>query len=618
MLRPSSSGRRDRSCKTRRTTPCATWNAVPASSGRGAAPGTTKPRDTVVYVATNDGLLHAFWADETKLENNEEWSLMPPAVMPNLQSSYPSSHQFLLDGTPVVKDVVWDRTTGNVVVGVANPWHTMLVAGFGPYQRGYYAVDVTNPDASGLLAGGSTLNPPGPQFRWQLTKMPATNYPIFGAQSAIPAITTLFLDPGDGNPREIGVAILPGGVDAGGPTSSATSGPPCARALKSSDSAPVSGFTARTSVRCWGANQKATDVVNGRSVSVVRLDTGEVLRVFARAADVATFPNDTLAVKGRYTPTLLDSPMTGTPVVYPSDVGTPSTKAFVGDADGTIWRFDLSNSDPSQWVGELYLDLYNTQVDKSPTSWVDGQPFQVPMVSALDTSGELVLDAATGSTETFDTSGTNYLYSITERIQGTPAKPRAFVNWYFGPNTSTIVSFLPGERVSGPMTVFNGTLYFSTYAAASSTTLSCSAGAARLWGWDFVQPHDTSCTSDPTQTCLRGDGGVRELQPPTPAPDFVDPVVTNGAPQGAVIPGVSIQATPACGALAQSGASDPYVAGASHAGTTAYTAGSYSLVAQVGAKGGTSSNGAATQTINTPLAMPSTPTVISSWAAVLE
>ncbi|MGH7297475.1 MAG: hypothetical protein ACRELB_21240, partial [Polyangiaceae bacterium] len=31
-------------------------------------------RKTVVYTATNDGLLHAFWSDETQLENNELWA----------------------------------------------------------------------------------------------------------------------------------------------------------------------------------------------------------------------------------------------------------------------------------------------------------------------------------------------------------------------------------------------------------------------------------------------------------------------------------------------------------------------------------------------------------------
>ena len=108
-------------------------------------------------------------------------------------------------------------------------WHTMLVAGYGPNNAGYYAVDVTNPDASTLASGTYPPDSPlgsGPHFRWQLTTMPSTNtnYHIFGSHSGTPAITTLFMDPGDGGgTREIGVAILPGGYD-GAPTTSAGSG----------------------------------------------------------------------------------------------------------------------------------------------------------------------------------------------------------------------------------------------------------------------------------------------------------------------------------------------------------------------------------------------------------
>ena len=359
--------------------------AASASPGWGA-------RKTVVYVATNDGLLHAFWTDETKLENNELWAMLLPGVMSNINGgSYPSNYSFLLDGTPIVKDVVWDRSVSNA----SDPtvWHTMLVAGYGPSQTGYYAVDVTNPDPTGMTSGA---NPPpdpapvGPVFRWQLTKMPATNMPLFGSHSATPAVTTLYMNPNDGGgPREIGVAILPGGEDVV-PTTQTT----CQRWPKSSDSAPVGAYTARNNVRCWGqptppaTTSQYTDFVLGRSVSIVRVDTGEVLRVFARKNDYQAYPSDTIGIASRFTDTPLDSPMTGTPVVYPSDIGTDTTKFFISDADGTIWRFDLSSSDPSQWSGELYLDLYNQTVDTSSTAWSDGQPVQVPPVLSLDPVGQ--------------------------------------------------------------------------------------------------------------------------------------------------------------------------------------------------------------------------------------
>jgi type IV pilus assembly protein PilY1 len=485
----------------------------------------------------------------------------------------------------------------------------MLVAGYGPYEQGYYAVDVTNPDASQLANGSVPNDPPpaGPTLRWQLTKMPGTNAPLFGTQSATPAITTLFVDPGDGNgAREIGVAILPGGANSG-PTSTGASGPPCARAPKTTDSAPLVGYTARSAVRCWGGTQTWTDPVIGRSLSIVRLDTGEILRVFMRKSDTTGYPGDTVALAHRIIDTPLDSPMTGTPIIYPSDVGTDTTKVFLGDADGTVWRFDLSNPDPTQWVGELYVDLYNTSVDTNSTAWSEGQPLQVTPTVALDTSGRLVMNIATGTTETYDNTGIEYVYSVTEQVQGTTPKLRANVNWWLGPGT-----FATGERVSGPMTVFDGTLYFSTYAAApTNTSQVCSGGAARLWGRDFVTPLDKNDLSQ---------GGIPRMQPPPPnpplgtPPPFVQPSDYDSTLNGVVIPGVSIKSTPACASLVTS-SSDAYVAGGQHQTVGDFSPGSYSVFSPVGAK---ATGGAGTRTFEMSVPTPVAPTVIDSWAAVLD
>ena len=58
-----------------------------------------RARTSSLRAASNDGMLHAFWADETTRENNEFWAMIPPAaVMPDLPSSYPTFHEYLLDG----------------------------------------------------------------------------------------------------------------------------------------------------------------------------------------------------------------------------------------------------------------------------------------------------------------------------------------------------------------------------------------------------------------------------------------------------------------------------------------------------------------------------------------
>jgi type IV pilus assembly protein PilY1 len=61
-------------------------------------------------------------------------------VMPNLyklaDTAYANNHQFFLDGSPNVGDIF-----------VNGAWKTILVAGLGGGGRGYYALDITDPDS---------------------------------------------------------------------------------------------------------------------------------------------------------------------------------------------------------------------------------------------------------------------------------------------------------------------------------------------------------------------------------------------------------------------------------------------------------------------------------------
>lgn len=549
-------------------------------------------RKTIVYAATNDGLLHAFDAvvNSSNREKGELWAFIPPAVLPRLLSTYPASHQLLLDGAPVARDVIFDRTQGQLGGAACNaqscPWHTALVAGFGPNAKGYYALDVTDPNPNADMTKG-------PRFLWQLTSMPKyNNQPdreLFGNTSATPAITTVFIQD-NGTTHEVGVAILPGGSP--GPAQPGS----CPRAAAAgNDAAPLVGFSRRDSVRCWASSPSAP--VPGRSVTVVRLDTGEILRVFGRKQDLPQALIDANRVGAVETP--LDSPMTGVPVVYPNQIGSVAEKFFVGDADGTIWRFDLTSKNPAEWTGELYLDAYNTTTYSSNTSYMDGQPIQLAPTLSIDTLSRPVLHFATGDQETFTTSGTNFVYSITETPQ--QGKLRANVNWY--------LKFINGERVSGPMTVFDSTLYFATFAAGGGTN-ACSGGSAKLWGRDYVTPKNKADLSE---------GGVPRLQPPVnpppQPPDYIDPASYDPNTAGKVIPGVSVNVTPACAAT--STYNDTYTGGL-HTQFDNVSQGSYSLFTPVGGKNQSNNNGTSIGTFKIDLPQPRTTTIIDAWASVVE
>ncbi|MFN4063195.1 MAG: pilus assembly protein, partial [Parazoarcus communis] len=108
-------------------------------------------RCPMVYVAGNDGMLHAF-SDKTNLPQysscpeagSEVWAYVPRAVMSNLyllaDSDYANRHRFFVNGTPEAADISIPGTDGSSPI-----WRTILVGGFGAGGRGYYALDVTSP-----------------------------------------------------------------------------------------------------------------------------------------------------------------------------------------------------------------------------------------------------------------------------------------------------------------------------------------------------------------------------------------------------------------------------------------------------------------------------------------
>ncbi|ALK97478.1 hypothetical protein AB595_12990 [Massilia sp. WF1] len=91
-------------------------------------------RAATVFVAANDGMLHAFVAGT----GEEMWAYAPRITMKKLylqaSTTYGTNHQFSTDGSPEVADVK-----------IGTDWRTVLVAGLNAGGRGYYALDVTDP-----------------------------------------------------------------------------------------------------------------------------------------------------------------------------------------------------------------------------------------------------------------------------------------------------------------------------------------------------------------------------------------------------------------------------------------------------------------------------------------
>lgn len=103
-------------------------------------------RQAMLYIAANDGMLHAFNAnpDAAAGGGGEVWAYVPRMIMSNLyqlaNDNYSNNHHFFVDGTPETMDVY-----------IGGAWKTILVGGLNKGGRGYYALDITNPNNPAML-----------------------------------------------------------------------------------------------------------------------------------------------------------------------------------------------------------------------------------------------------------------------------------------------------------------------------------------------------------------------------------------------------------------------------------------------------------------------------------
>ena len=148
------------------------------------------PRAPMVYVGSNDGMLHAF-VDTPANGGKEAWAYVPKALFaggdPNdtLHAPAPAfqlgalafrrggiplySHRFYVNATPRVWDIDF-AYTNTATPPAGNDWRTILVGGLGAGGRAVYALDVTNPIAPPPPAGvGDTEATAAGKVLWEFT-----------------------------------------------------------------------------------------------------------------------------------------------------------------------------------------------------------------------------------------------------------------------------------------------------------------------------------------------------------------------------------------------------------------------------------------------------------------
>lgn len=551
-------------------------------------------RPLVLYTSSNDGFLHAFKvasgdpaADEESAEDrvetktqNELWAFIPPAVLTGLQTQYPGSHQLLLDGVPVIKDVVaspanvtrFERDANSARFG-ASLWRTVLVQSFGGTRGGYFALDITDP----VIVG----NTGGPRFLWQLTTDSDGN-PLFGEGGGTPLITTVFLED-----KEVAVAVLPGG-----------------KGTRDDGADPVDRRAATTFVDPGYTPRDKVPAYSGtaaRSLTVVRLDNGEIIRTFRNDADEV----DDLDA-GVVTETGIDSPITGTPVAYPAEVGAIADRVFVGDQDGALWRLDLSEPDPSEWTMTLFYDAFPKQTSSGVLPAYDpedGQPIATRPIISVDDQNRLVVLFSTGDQESMFASDTdNFIVSLTEVIDTEDGVDtfRSHVNWY--------KRFPNGKRVTGNMVLFSGQLYAATFEGAPPTSV-CGGGKSTVWAMDFLEratPNDAGSGGAPLWNL---NGTMAQERP-----------VVDDNNAETVVFGLTLTQEPSCiSTEAETLGEDPFIAYGSHTQLHGVNPGKFKLIMHTGGLNNRDlTSDAAGNTQEFDLEAPSSITRIDSWAAIVE
>ncbi len=428
-------------------------------------------RPLTLFVGSNDGVLHAFSVEDyTGAKGNltagqEIWGFVPPILLPKLQAQL-GAHQFGMDGTPELKDVQFST---NPAAG-GTDYHTVLISGMRGGGNAYVALDVSDPQ--------------NPVFLWQFSD------PDMGFTYGRPAIVSATFNwNGNSTPETRAVAILAGGVGK----KDTTPGFGCGTSLQENtlrttgskpyttyaDIPPAGGapLSHRQTVQCWARS--------GRALFFVDVATGTLIKKI--------FDTDIDPSNG----TVFASPVVGSPAMFPDGVGEIAKEGFVLDADGLLWRIDLSAPDPDPthaWSGWTVRPFHDIFWDGT---YIEGEPTYERPILSTDDQHRLVVILGTGDGDNFDKPTVkNRVVSLTEVLKNTPPSTpddyAAAMNWEIrvpvvGSGANSHYSFVQSELVTGSMALFQGTLFMASFVSVVNTTNACAYGRGRYWSVDYHQ-----------------------------------------------------------------------------------------------------------------------------------
>jgi hypothetical protein len=222
----------------------------------------------------------------------------------------------------------------------------------------------------------------------------------------------------------------------------------------------------------------------GRAIYVVDLQTGTLLRRFLDYYPIG----DSQAYA-------FETAVTGTPVTYSARPGTVTTRAFVGDAAGRLFRLNLSDPNPANWRVDLFFDPCedddlknqagltcdrlegNTLADR-PRSW---GPASFKPAVALDPQRNLTIVYGLGErTDTSVSDQTQAMIALRERININEVPDKIWATTFPEDPVTAVIR----EKLTGPPVIFNYGIYFTTYTEEVANI--CAPGLSRVWGLRMI------------------------------------------------------------------------------------------------------------------------------------
>jgi len=315
-----------------------------------------KNRSQVTYTGANDGMLHAFRTSD----GSELFAYVPNVVFKDLSKlTDPNyTHRFFVDLTPAINDAYFTPASGTNAADLS--WNTVLIGGLGAGGKGYFALNITNPDHLDTEAEAAS------NVMWEFTEADdgGVNNSDLGFTFSQPLIAMSNAEDGSGNKRW--VAIFGNGYN-----STSTDGDSHLYVLF------IDGGVDGT----WTVNSDFYKISTGYGK--------------AESTD-GTTPNGIGGIRG------IDSDGDGT-VDY----------VYAGDLQGNLYRFDLSSSTAGNWATTpklLFKARYKT-ASAFPRDVV--QPITTtPIVVKHPNFGGFIVITATGSWMTDSDATSTAIQSI--------------------------------------------------------------------------------------------------------------------------------------------------------------------------------------------------------------